>query len=236
MIAERALKLTNKIDNYTSLKENKNQIVGLTSRRAELEETLEELKTAVAAARILVKDKLIPADQVPDQGALVESIKSLKNGFTKEVIFVLEKSNWDPYKTACQQWIEAITNTCQSSWAQHTDSFVPKRNEELLDILRRIPGLDCTVDKINDIYASIKTMIKKPPASEEELTEFKGQVTELKKLWESIGSDKIPEKVIEFLKASITEKGAKLDLLDDEVLGWIRENALKDIFCITVVD
>lgn len=236
MISERSQALKDRIYKYTSLKANKNQLVGFTTRRNELSQLKDELIGITQVATLLIKKGILSPSMLASTNQQVEIIKEIENDFNArpESIISSPKPLAD-CKKAVNQRIDDLKSNAEMSWQKYVQSVVPNHNDELLNVLKPIPGLNTIVDSISKLYRELEPFLTVPPQTAEEIVKFNELILLLPDLWNRLGSDKLPTKVIDFLTASITRQGATIDDLNDEVLKWISDHNIKSAFCIKVL-
>src|SRR5207253_10028046 len=118
------------------------------------------------------------------------------------------------------------------AWQKHTNGLARGTNQELLDVLERLPKFRKTVQRIRSLSEKARQAQAELPASKAEVEAFAGLMGEVEAAWQELGGGQAPPAVLAFLKAAISSGGAQLTLLTPAVTTWLSENGLLATFVI----
>ncbi len=129
-------------------------------------------------------------------------------------------------------YLQRLEKTLKKAWEQHIDKVAPATNLDFLSVLSKIHAFTATVKKIERFEASLKRRRDTLPNQVADFDELKGIVAELATAWETIGGDKVPPAVREFLRQAVSPVGVLLSRYDEEVSDWLEDHNIADQFVI----
>lgn len=127
----------------------------------------------------------------------------------------------------------ALDRRLDNAWQRFLDDERPQSNEQLLDLLGKLPAFSKTVGKIRKLYANLRRVRR--PTNQEEMDKVKGAIAELKNAWTTLEANDVPEAVVVFLQQA-GSRGAKLSLLTPQVRTWLKEHGVADSFAVKLVN
>ncbi|GIV03595.1 MAG: hypothetical protein KatS3mg015_2425 [Fimbriimonadales bacterium] len=121
----------------------------------------------------------------------------------------------------------------REDWREFVMSIKPAIPDEVLQVLGRIPAFRESVRFIRSTLDSIDRASLRLPQSQEEITRVRDEAEAVRRRWDELGGEGIPEEVLTFLRAA-GAAGAPLQTLTDAVRTWLQANGLEGSFVITM--
>jgi hypothetical protein len=127
---------------------------------------------------------------------------------------------------------EKLEKAILDCWSEYARGKARSDNEDLLAVLEKIPDFKPTVKKVRALRAQLQLQTSKVPSSPGDLAHFHATLTAIAQEWSTLGSDAVPQTVIDFLRKAVSAEGARLDVLLDEpaIAKWLTEKKLMPAF------
>ena len=191
---------------------------------AEFRALTDELATLSNTATLLI-DKEI---DIPDM--IVSGAASHRAAFQKirerydanpETILIESRGPRQNLKQWNAQQIEAI----RASWADYIAAAEPEISDELTRIFQKIPSFAPTVTTLRKLQAEIASLKSALPRIGADFQRAEALAQRMRAAVQSLEGEGIPPRVLLFLR-KMAAGDARLDLLDEEILGWLRDRSL----------
>lgn len=129
-------------------------------------------------------------------------------------------------------FVEKLEKAIQDCWSEYARGKARSDNEDLLAVLEKIPDFKPTVKKVRALRAQLQLQMSAVPSTDAALTDFHATLTAIAEEWSTLGSDAVPQTVIDFLRKAVSAEGARLDVLLEEpaIAKWLTEKKLMPAF------
>lgn len=234
MLLSRTEQLVQHINDVRRTKELARDLSALKSRAEKLEGLAEALERAVRPVELMRKKRA----SVQLKGAYA----GLREYFDKLRHTVVENPQalvgGDPKLGQMQQRIEQTASQTEEAarraWAEEIDRRGKVRvNEAVLRALGRIPEFRDSVLAVRGALERRENLKKKLPERTEDFDEADMVGKEIGKTWKAVGSDDIPQAVLDLLHA-VGHQAVTLENIDDEALEWLRRKKLTKYFIVSL--
>jgi hypothetical protein len=201
-----------------------------TSRRTQLELTSSRLQTAVQTVG-LFHDRGIGGVDVPPAGlSVARTLAETASAFGVDPQAALETVADIDRRVLVL--VEKLESGLQETWGTYARAKARSDNDDLLDVLERIPDFRKTVLRVRALRSQVHAQVLTVPRTPEMLDEFAKALSAIAEEWDALGSDAVPPKVIEFLRKAVALGGAELDLVLTEpaIVKWLTDRKLMASF------
>lgn len=127
---------------------------------------------------------------------------------------------------------DKLEKAIQDCWFEYARAKGRSDNEDLLAVLEKIPDFKPTVKKVRELRGQLQLQTSAVPSTAAALAEFHATLAAITHEWSTLGSDAVPQTVIDFLRKAVSTEGARLDVLLDEpaIANWLTEKKLMPAF------
>ena len=225
MIIDRAHRLAEQIANLESARRSLDRLEALTTRRDMAKRLLERVRPLVAAKReleaagihVAVNDDLIRI--------ALEKLQELRQAVKSAGEAAIPTARFNAVATPIERLIPEFESAVTSAWTTYVTSRIPPVDQQVLGVLRRLPGFQQSVRRIETSLSLMQAAMVTPPQNAEALAAFNERVTAVEDAWHSLGGQSVPPAVLQFLKDAGSQ-GATLEQLSNEVRGWLEAHHL----------
>jgi hypothetical protein len=237
MISERAQELIDLANRKKMLQKQVQQLQGFKTRDQELATAIESIKPHLASLEAFRKKSIPTPTFVTPANALLAKVDETESNFKKNPEWILSSASYKPQQffAAIDSLRNALSTASGLVWGEYTRHRIPQTNKELLGVLSKIKDLRKTVENIRAVSMKIEVMRSKVPTSVSDFTTFDSHIESVKNEWNKLGSNEVPEAVLEFMKMSSTT-GASLNMHTPEVSRWLEEHHISGSFRIRTID
>lgn len=237
MIYERAQEIIDLANRKKILQKQVQQLQGFKTRNHELAAAVESVTHPLASLEAFRKKGVSTPSFDNEANALLSKVDEVESNFKKHPEWILNSASYKPQQffTAVDSLSNAISATAGLLWSEYTRQRIPQTNNELLGLLSKIKDLRKTVDNIRAFSTKLEAMRSRVPINVDDFSAFEGVTESLTNEWDRLGSNEVPEAVLEFMKTSSTT-GASLDMHTQEVSRWLEEHHISDSFRIRTID
>lgn len=131
---------------------------------------------------------------------------------------------------------ESLRRSAASAWKRYADEHAPAAHADLFEIFRALPRYADATELIRRRSAQLRLLRDKPLPTAAEFNDFDQLASQLRQAWEELGSDDLPDEVLEFLRGTVAERGgAPLELATPTVLEWLRNRGMLTAFRVRAV-
>lgn len=228
MIQQRADALVALIARQRELSIQVRQLDGFRGQLQEVGQAFAQLAPLMRTWRLLCERGI--GTVVPDTQALtvLQQLVDLRERYERDRTSIL-----GPNRLASIRSVNALANALQvrllGEWQEFAGALVPSVNDDVLNVLNRIPALKAGVDAVWRGLRELDHGLQRLPADAAEVDAFEARAREIRSMWEAFDSAHLPPDVLQFLKDA-GGAGAALDALTATVREWLRENKLGSAF------
>jgi hypothetical protein len=228
MIQQRADALVALIARQRELSVQVRQLEGFRGQLQEVTRAVERLGPLMSTWRLLRERRIGGAGADEQAAALLQQVTQLRECYEGDHASIL-----GPSRLASVRGVHTLANALQArllvEWQQYAAALVPSVNDELLNVLSRIPALKAGVDAVWAGLRDLNERLLCLPAGAEDVDAFEARAADLRRKWDAFDTAHLSPEVLQFLKDA-GGAGAALDALTDTVRDWLREHNLATAF------
>lgn len=229
MILEKAQQLSDLLEHKKNLRKSVDQLKGFKSRKLQLEGFINKLQPLIDTCQVLQNNGVGNAGFGNKAQQLVQIIEDIRLKYQANPNFIYEAKSLEKLKVSIDCFYIQLNGQTQEIWLMYTVKVIPPTNNELLDVLKRIPAFQHAVRNVRELAQEIEKYKTSPPKTQKQFDDFIIKVEELRHTWGQLGSEDIPEEVLTFLRSAVLN-GASLELLTDRVKDWLNKNGIVSSF------
>jgi DNA repair exonuclease SbcCD ATPase subunit len=234
-IVEHADALRGKAQKKKRLQEQQERQTDFQNRERDFREHARRLRALVSTYRLF---KAHDVDFEERRGTVRETLdllRKIRDRFQEESTYVIDRQGslrplWRKIDSHCQ----GLRRILEDGWHRYVREHAPGQDEEVLDVLGRIPDFEAPVQRIRKQTKRLLEKKQTLPRTKEDLDAVHELCQSVEKAWQSIGSGDLSEDVIAFIKAAASQSGASLDLLTSGVRDWLEQEGLTESFAVRV--
>jgi hypothetical protein len=135
-------------------------------------------------------------------------------------------------------FLDRFEKAIRETWVAYASGKARSDNEDLLAVLEKIPDFKPTVKRVRALRAQLLAQTEKIPTTLADLSAFHETLADMAAAWSTLGSDAVPQTVIDFLQKAVSSEGARLDLLlgDPAIVKWLKDKTVMPAFCIRLAE
>jgi hypothetical protein len=235
-IYERSLQLTESLAILESGKSGAKVVSVLVTRSRDITSDSESLKRVVQSVLALRQHGI----EVPIESAFLrQSVlawEQLCISQENDSHYIASAEGLDVYRHQ-QRLLKSLTaklsEACRSSWDMTYHTWIPTVDDNLLEIMEKIPRFSNAVRSIELIRSTMK-LYSTVPRTANEVSTFKEKCRELRLCWDQLQAYELHDDVRElFSQLGTTKRPVPLSLLTNHVMQWIQEEGLSDSFYVS---
>ncbi|MCW6036018.1 hypothetical protein K4A83_06995 [Spirulina subsalsa FACHB-351] len=221
MLLEKAQQLSTLADQKIQREKYVKHRQGFESRQKQIENAIASLEPLDNAVKIFRDRGLADFDVSNKADQLLGLIIQAKKRFEENPEWIIENNNFDGnrFKSSIDSLAKSLRQHLERNWKQYLAQQMPSTNDELLNLLAKIPSFRADVEHIQKLKADIDQV--EFPETQSIFGHLENSIKNLKKCWEDLSGDDVPEAVLIFLRRAADPEGATLDLLTPEVTEWL---------------
>jgi hypothetical protein len=223
---DRASVLRKRIAEIKDAQKFEKHAAALEDKRRALETSGSDLQSAVAPARVLVKNQCLKPDLLPDPQKLDDALKKIIEGFTDDPGSITKGRNFTTLCGHLETTANDLREVTMGAWKKEV-SAAPKTNDSLLDKIAQLRGQHTDVEQLRIAAVELAEASMKPPDDQNGWTNYQALVQRVKEKVEKLSAEHFPKSVLDFCIAA-QSNGAQLSMLTDEVSAWLTENGMLD--------
>jgi GGDEF domain-containing protein len=208
---------------------------GFQERHRQINQAVVELSLLIETLRIFRQKGMIAFDFSPKITPLLEIVSNIKDKFQENPEWIIDNKNFNGKKF--QSDLDNLTNLLKQQLLQSWRNYLARRlrstKSEFFDLLSRIDAFRATIQKIRNLDRLIKR--DEFPKNKEEFDNTEQIIYQLEELWNNLNTSEVPDVVLCFLKASVSQEGAPLNLLTSEVRDWITKHGVSEVLRIRLL-
>jgi hypothetical protein len=131
--------------------------------------------------------------------------------------------------------MDALREQLSGAWSAWAVSRIPSVNEEVLGVLSQISELRATVTRVRAGIQRLSQSAMTLPATQGTIDAFVRDAEAVTEAWNSLDTQHLSPKLLQFLREAGSPAGARLDALSQEVSSWLSAKGLSDSFRIRAV-
>lgn len=140
-----------------------------------------------------------------------------------------------PNRLVSLRAVQLLGDTVQgrllSEWQAYTATCVPSVNDDVLNVLSRIPALKASVNRVWAGLRELSDRMQRLPETAADIDAFEQHAKSVRAQWDAFDSGHLSPEVLRFLREA-GGTGAGLESLTDSVRAWLSENKLATSFVI----
>ncbi len=221
MLLEKAQQLSELADQKIQSQKYAEHRQGFESRQQQIEKAIASLEPLAKAVKVFRAHGLADFDVSNKADKLLGFIIQAKKLFGENPEWIIDNNNFDGnlFKSSIDSLVKSVKQHLERNWKQYLAQQMPSTNDELLNLLAKITSFRANVEHIQKLKARIYDV--KFPETESIFEDLEYSIQQLKKCWEDLSGDDVPEAVLIFLRRAADTEGAPLDLLTPEVTEWL---------------
>lgn len=199
----------------------------LEDKRDTLEKSRGALQTAVDSAAVLVRNRCLESDALPDSNKLEDALSKITEAFDGDSAAITQGRNFTQLCKYLESTTERLSESTKAAWKAEV-STAPKTNETLLANIAKLRGQRLVVDELREDNAKLVEATRRAPINQEEWARYQELSKSVGKKVELLSADNFPKPVLDFCIASQSSSGARLSMLTDDVRDWLAKNGMLD--------
>jgi len=231
MITTKAATVTKLARDKQRLQKQVGTIGDYEERKQILERWAAKLREQVQVYRLFLRNDISCEEESSGVSETVEKVRELRETYEASAEHIIN-TNMRGLGKRIDAHCAGLDRRLENAWEQFLKVECPQSNEQLLDLLGKLPAFSKTVDKIRELYAELRHAQR--PTTQEDLNDVKDAVGALQNAWATLEANDVPEPVVVFLQHA-GSRGAKLSLLTPEVRAWLKEHGVIDSFAVQLV-
>lgn len=233
MITQKCVNLEKKIAEYRDLKTLFDMGVALETRLNELQKIKNTINPLIQTFVLLKKQGIGNVNVNQNIIFLQNEIDEIIESFSSNPKILAETGVFNKIKSETEFFTKELEDELRRNWELYINDKTPNISNELLSLLEKVPDLQAGIRNIKIKLVEIAKIKGNLPVEEDDITRLHNNINNIEKEWENCGAGAVPEKAISFL-IEATKKGAPIDLLEDEVINWLKKFNLWESFVIKV--
>ncbi|QDV37413.1 hypothetical protein [Tautonia plasticadhaerens] len=129
---------------------------------------------------------------------------------------------------------DALEAELRERWASYTAARIPSTNREVLDVLAA--AFPREVGRIRLLAEQCERARQALPMTTEDFEAFTNVAKSLRRSWDELGGGELPSSVLDFLRSAASLRGASIELLTDEVRGWLHDHGILNSFSVRLTN
>lgn len=229
MIQTRAKSLIQLIDKKRTLRKEKDNIQVYKTRKDQLEIEVVKVMSLFQKVALMWKHNICENRFEEDIRSLCGLVIALQKDSKEKPDWIKKQGVLTPLSSKVEAISTRIEVELKLEWREYVEQGLPSINQELLNILERIPSFKNKVRSIKNLSKEIMQYKEKMATDESELLAVLKKKEQFLIEWNSLGADDVPEDVLAFIRLSATQ-GADLNLLTPDILYWLQKNKIRSFF------
>jgi hypothetical protein len=233
VILERCNTLRGRIETKNQVERNANEIARFKKVCDLLAQHAQRLAALVAVSEVLAEAQIAVRPLPSGSAAVLAAVRTLKASFRERPDVVVEEQ-FNPVRLdrALKSAGDTLDGHLLACWKRHALQLIPPANEAVLEALGT--AFPAKVPLIRSASVKLTQSADILPGSIEEVRTFERDAASLHAIWGQLGGGAVPQSVLSFLKSAASPAGAGLDLLTEEVHGWLAVHRITNSFSIRV--
>lgn len=228
---ERARALKGKVEALQEAQRAGARAAAYTLRRQRLREVGDQLATHVGSLQVLVKEGELDPSELPDVGPALaswEAVQARHRGGEPDSL--VEGRDWSQLIQRGSKVAKNAGARLEGAWSQAVEKRLAGYGRHVLS-LKDVPGFR---EKVAEVQRRQLELRRTPlPRSEAEYETFRAAAEVFRRLLGQLLETSVPAPVLKFFRAA-GDRGARLELLTDEVVDWLKEHGIAKNVRITV--
>lgn len=236
MIQEKARELVELLDQKVALQTHERSLSDFTQRRNQLHAAVGRLAPLVMALNTFRSKGLAGIDLCARITPLLQILRQAFDDYRANSERILDNKRFNFSRNlegSLEEMCQHLGNHLQQTWTAYTEERIHSIGGGNLDLLRKIPGFQEVVLRIQRSMDEIEELRAGYPVSIEQFEAFDHKIKKIQQETQALGSDQIPDDVAEFLRAAVSD-GAPIDTLTEDVADWLRQSQIYTSFRIFV--
>jgi len=234
VIHERCDTLRTRIETKKRVERNAKEIARFKRVRDLLGQHAQRLASLISVAEFLADAEIVVRPLPSGSGAALAVVRTVKESFRERPDVVVDEEQFNAVRLdkALKSAGDTLGVHLLGCWKRHTLQLLPPSNEAVLEALGT--AFPAEVRLIRSASVKLTQSADILPGSIEDVRSFERDAASLHAIWGQLGGGAVPQSVLSFLKSSASPAGAGLDLLTEEVHGWLAVHRITNSFSIRV--
>ncbi|MCB9759492.1 MAG: hypothetical protein H6739_06600 [Alphaproteobacteria bacterium] len=224
-VLERCAELLANLEHLQEVSRNQDQAKTLNLRREELRALRTELAVASLSEQILRAHSHLSASELPDCSKALESCDRVRGRLEQDPTKLTAGRDYSYLLSRSSNVRDHLVTKNAEAWRAFTSQH-QSVDEGFLRQVERVPGQAGTVEAIRKARRRLESAAEQVPTEEEGYQAFLTASTALQQALEKLNPSDFPEAVLQFFLKAQSPSGAPVELLTEEVMGWLRERGL----------
>ncbi|MFM2062341.1 MAG: hypothetical protein RLZZ507_2011 [Cyanobacteriota bacterium] len=230
MLVEKADELIQLSQRKIKLQEYAKNLEAFQTRQEQINKMNSELQPIVDAVNTFREQQISnftldpTLQQKLDQ--LLNDIIQAEDNFNVNHIWIIDNENFNG-KSLIRRidfLKEQLEKQLKAAWKNYLTKNMPSTDEEMLNLLSKVPAFSYDIQTIRQLDKQIKQV--NYPQDQSQFEFLVNKIEDLKKRWNNLSADNVPEKVVQLLRAAANPGGASLNMLTPEVLEWVNRHGI----------
>jgi hypothetical protein len=231
VIIEDAAALVALADRRKTLKQLVAEARKFASRQEQLGAQLARLQTAAATLKLFREQNVgFPAVPASLATAAAKAVADAATAYAADPHTTLDGLGDVEKRVAA--FAEKLEKAILGCWSEYARGRARSDNEDLLAVLEKIPDFKATVRKVRALRAQLQLQMSAVPSTATAIADFHATLATVAQEWSTLGSDAVPQTVIDFLRKAVSAEGARVDVLleDPTIAKWLIEKKVMPAF------
>jgi flagellin-specific chaperone FliS len=225
MLLEKARQLTAGSKRKIEMQQRAARYEILRDRSKKVLEQLERARKILRELRLFRERSLLFEDDFrPNVKSALEIVDRAIATLPDDPAWILDNQNFNAlqFDKALKQVEGAIRTKLLRAWQIYLRQNMPALNEKTLQLLHDLPAFKPIVQRIRQLEKQIDR--DNYPTDTRAFERTEEIIRELKRVWDEIDSDGIPDAVRIFIQAAASDTGAPFDLYTPEAREWVERH------------
>ncbi len=227
MLIKKSQQLIQLSQQKIKLEQDATKLEGFQTRQQQISQAVAAIEQLIGTLRTFRQKGIANFDLSQKAKNLLDYVAVIEVNFQENSDWILNPKNFKG--NILKSSVETLTNLLKQeliqAWKNYLLRQIPSTNQEILNLLGRVEEFKITVQKVRNINALIPR--EEFPKNNEEFENIERLIGQLQESWDSLSSEKVPDSVLQFLRAA-TNQGASLHLLTPEVKEWVHKHGIAD--------
>lgn len=228
MILQSIKELTDKINMHQAAQKSDRIAEVIQSMENRIKPIANNIETVAGTYNTFKKNKLIDEETKIEIRIRIDTIAKFINECGDKVKNNPElfhgDNNYNEFVVKIQDFEKELTALCKNQWTKEIEknSLRPEQKDQL-DVFFKVNEYKSKIEKLKKEIGIIENKKNSLPRNENDITSIIIMGDQLKKGYGELGFDDLPPNIANFLKNASQPDGADPELLNDEVLKWLRD-------------
>jgi hypothetical protein len=231
----RAVALHVALQERRKLKQLSTLIEGFDTQRTIIVAARDQLLTLINLRKALVARGIMEDTPLSVAQETLRQVRQLRNDFSTDAASIVGPRRLNAIRSDVTRTMDALRSQLTTAWSAWATALIPSVNDEVLGVLSQISELRVTVSRVRAGIQRLTQAAVALPANEDTIDAFVRDAEAATEAWNSLDTQHLSPKVLQFLREAGSPAGARLDALSSEVSSWLSSRGLVDSFRVRAV-